>query len=595
MGYGARAQRVPAKAKKNITDVDFYKLCLIGNFARGLSSIQRGMYSLDELEERLGGFRSGAYAHYVAKAFFETLESGVNVEIIARSYVASDAVQAAGTLMDGATPAVKAFDIKAGYKGAVDKSAYGNTIGYKVTKPANFTFKLASIMGINATSAVLTGGCEHLKPGYFLKIVDSDDGEDTFVKILTVNEATQTVTFAAAGNAATCAVATTTVTRLDWSLFIYLQSDTGQLTLKESWENYPMYSGNTYGLAAAVNDTVTGSKYVTLAWNTASTTIPEFVQPAAVSTVTLLTTGANGTAAVDSNWDTLADELKGEDVTIMLCPESSSSTHNENFLDVASDNLNWVYYGQAASGATESTLKELGLALRRDFRFGMIPCDKWIEVEDPLTAGVLNIPPVGHAAAHYFNSYARNGIKKVAAGNKEVVNTSDKLDESNGLVHDDVAGAGERMIKNYGINIARYRSGVGLTINSARTLSANLGYIYQNQIMGFLLVKKSIKAYLQLIEQDPSGIDAQQSHYNAVYRYLKNLYDEGAFYKGEFDDGTPTGFGDVVTIINDFSVNSLADIAAGKESIFCQVVFVPPIEEPILDLASADTTTLVRQ
>ena len=47
-----------------------------------------------------------------------------------------------------------------------------------------------------------------------------------------------------------------------------------------------------------------------------------------------------------------------------------------------------------------------------------------------------------------------------------------------------------------------------------------------------------------------------------------------------------------VIVINDFSINTLANINNGIEEIFLQFVAAPPIEEPILRLASAPVTTV---
>jgi hypothetical protein len=63
-------------------------------------------------------------------------------------------------------------------------------------------------------------------------------------------------------------------------------------------------------------------------------------------------------------------------------------------------------------------------------------------------------------------------------------------------------------------------------------------------------------------------------------------------FKGQKEDGTATVFNDVCIIVNDFTINTLANINNGQEEVFMQAVFPPPIEELILSLASAGVTSV---
>jgi hypothetical protein len=114
--------------------------------------------------------------------------------------------------------------------------------------------------------------------------------------------------------------------------------------------------------------------------------------------------------------------------------------------------------------------------------------------------------------------------------------------------------------------------------------------MFQNQIMQYLLYKASILEYLRSIEQDKAGVRAQETHRNAVIAYLLRKYAAGDFYQGQKEDGSQTKFEDVVVVINDFTVNTLANIANGIEETFFQYIASPPIEKPILSLASAPVT-----
>jgi len=390
-------------------------------------------------------------------------------------------------------------------------------------------------------------------------------------------------------------VAQTTVKRQDVKLEIAVKDDLGNYQKEEEWI-VPFAKSNTIGLASYVNNSESGSDYVLLAVNSSNASAAKDQIPATLTSWTPLTGGSDGAAATDASWKTLAETyLPSTEFTIMLAPESSSITHNSNMLEFCTDGYKGMYYAQAANGAVEATLKNFGASLRGSVKFGMVPSDKWIQVNDPTTSGGRkDIPKVGIDAAFWFNTYAKYGESKVAAGNKSemVLNTPDTLLDSNGLVHDDSSGVGGRLIRNYSINICRYRRGKGITNNSARTLSTDDGYKYQHQIMMFILYSRSIVTYLREIEQDKSGKASQEQHFTQVWTYMSKKYKAGHLFIGQKDDGTSTGFTDVCIIVNDFSINTLANINAGIEEIFLQFVAPGVIEEPVLSLASAGVTSV---
>jgi hypothetical protein len=261
------------------------------------------------------------------------------------------------------------------------------------------------------------------------------------------------------------------------------------------------------------------------------------------------------------------------------------------------DGYKGMAYVQAANGAVRSTLENFGASCRGGIKFGMLPSDKWIRVNDPtVMGGTKDIPKVGIDAAFWFNTYDKFGPAKVAAGNKPemVLNASGKLLDSNGLVHDDDEGVGGRLIRNYSVNICRYTRGKGITNNSARTFSTDDGYKYQNQIMQWILYARSIVAYLKQIEQDKANLGAQESHYNEVWAYMQAKYKAGDLFTGQKEDGTFTTFNDVCIIVNDFTINTLVNINNGIEQVFMQFCAIPPIEEPVLLLASAPVTSVRR-
>lgn len=591
MGYGARVRRVPALGGANLSDVDVMKVGLIGKTERGFKNIvQKEIYSMNDFYFKCGGFNRGYYAAYVAQNFFDELSRDFSCEMKVLSFTPNDAAQASAVIVDGLGASI--FTISAGRLGVQDFSAFGNKIAYQIEQKENLTMKLTSPITDGDVTCVLND-VSNLRVGYYIKFVEGANEE---VRVITsIDVATKTVGFAAISESTGFSVNSTTVYRVDWNLKIAVKDSLGNYQKKEEWEG-PMAKSDSIGVSYDVNNPESGSNFVLLDVTTANASPPESQCPADVTTWTALTAGSDGTGAVDADWKTLAETHFGSEVfTILLAPESSSITHNQNMVTFATNNYKGLYYVQGANDAEELALQNLGASLRGSIVFGMIPSDKWISVSDPtVLGGYMDIPKVGMDAAHWFNTLYKFGESKVAAGNKPemVLRSNVKLRDGNGLVHDDMGGVGGRLIRNYSVNICKYTRGVGITNNSARTLSTDDGYKYQNQILQWILYARSIVAYLKLIEQDRSGRVAQETHRNTVWAYMKKKFDAGHLYQGQKEDGSLTEFKDVCIIVNDFTINTLVNINNGIEEIFLQFVAPPPIEEPILSLASAGVTTV---
>lgn len=581
MGYGAQARRVDADSASLVEDVDFNKVGLLCRTERGIEGLHKGIFTYGMFEAVAGSFMSGAYGAYVSRSFFDTKKTENRVEMMVASPVAADAVQAVGTLENSANDSLT---LKAANRGDNDKSLFGNRIGYTVENTEELEYTLTSDISITGTAAILNS-VDNLEVGYYIHIEDGT--EDDVKKILTLDRATKTVTFSALTNAAPETVALTSIKRSDYTLKISLKDYNEVWFNKENYERIPFQDDH----ALIISTLVEKSDYV-IGLAVSFSEVDAAALLVDVATETPLASGSDGTPPGVSDYNGITSLFNDSGAAILLSPELSTIEHNQNMLIYVNDKTKMMYYANEAEGSDQSALQNFGGSLRGPITFGMVPADKWFSMSDPINPGFMKpIPNVGIAAAHFFNSYEKNGIGKVAAGNRDIVDTPLKPID-NGLVHNDSDGIGDLLIRDYSINICRWRQGKGTTINSARTISTDKGYIFQNQVMGWLLIKRSILDYLEGIEQDQSGGNAQEIHYNAVWTYLKGKYDEGVFYRGNKEDGTPTEMKDVVTIVNDFSINSLADIANGIETMFVQVVFVPPIEEPILELASAPVTSI---
>lgn len=584
MSYGATAQRVPARAVGSVEDVDLYKIGMLINAERGVvtaSGIIDKIYSSGEFEKMLGGLLASYYGGYVARSFFNTLKRDVRVEAKVINYIATDSVQASSQPLNSSNPCMT---IKAGMKGNIDKSSFGNKTAYKIEKTEGYSYTLSANIGIAGTSAVLTS-VEGLEVGHHIRL---DDGVvDETKAIVTIDRVAKTVTFTALANAAPMTVANTEIFRQDYTYKIAVKDINGLWEQKEKYDNVP-WESNLQTLIQVLES----KSYYIVAEVVAYVEVDAASLPVDVTAWTALTGGLDGTGPTASDYNTLGSLFDDSDISILIAPELSTATHNANMIAHSNNGYKYMYYVNVPNGLDAVGFMDFGGSLKETYAYAMIPMDKWFETDDPLNPAVKKqIPNVGYLAAHYFNMYKAYGIKKVAAGNKDAINTADKPIENN-IRHNDEGGIGDLLIRNYSVNIGKWQSGKGTLVNSARTLSNDGGYRYQNQIMGYLLIKRAILNYLETIEQDPSGSAAQEMHRNIVWAYMKRKYDDGVFYVGQKEDGSTTDMDDVVTIINDFSINSLVNIANGIEEMFVEVKFVPPIEEPILSLASAPVTTI---
>lgn len=595
MGYGAHAKRVPARGGSVLTDVNIYKIGFIGKTERGFTNVQHtDIYSFKDYETKCGLYGDGTYyLPYVVESFFKELNSQNNpVEVKVLGHTPSDAVQATYSMVDqDATPS-PLWTVKAGRKNVADKSAFGNKIAVKVTADlTRQTMKLTTDTSATPTTALLDS-VDGLVVGNYVQFYNGTATE--VAKILTINPITRAITFAAL--VATFTAVLTTVSRVDIDLRVAVKNPKGEYEEKERWIGTHVLS-STIGIAGMVNDPVSGSDYIIMTHNASNdTTDMTKIVPAVLSSWTALTSGADGTISnIAATYNTLLSTyMVDTDMTFLIAPELTSTDHHANMAAWTTDGYKCMYYAHAANEAAEAALKTFGGTLRKGITFAMMPSDKWVEITNPVDDNKKQIPKTGIDAAFWFNTYAKFGESKVASGNKSemVLNCPDRLVDTNAIVHDDYLGVGDRLIRNYSVNICRYRLGVGITNNSARTFSTDLGYKYQNQIMQFLLYKKSIINYLQSIEQDKGGVTSQNAHYRAVWKYMNNKFKAGHLAVVQKEDGTYSDFNDVCIIVNDFSINTLADLANGIEQLFLQFVAPPPIEEPILQLASAGVTSI---
>lgn len=581
MGYGSTSGRVPAKGAGGVTTANIFIVNILGRFARGFTTVQRGIFDPDSFRKNMGGFNSSFMSPYVFRTLYNTLfqELKGKVEFRLLGYVASDSAQASYAMLDS-TPQTL-YTAKCSKKGVADKSLFGNNVCIKSEIVEKIKYTLQSDMLINGTEATLTS-VEFLKVGYKIHLNNGTDS--VYRQILTIDPITKKVTFAAVGVAVTFLAVNTTITLVEHKITIGEKMEKGNIEIRETWKA-PFFKGNSDGLPNLMGNQDSGSYYLTLEYNAANTSLEGADLPANLTDWTFLTGGLDGTAPGDSDWNTLVAGFANDKAGFLLAPESSSVTHNQNMALYSSNGQRWNYYANIPSGSTEDSLQAFGASLRSVVQFGQIPMDKRFKTIDPVTDEKLEVPNIGYAVAHYFNYLYSYSEAKVAAGYDIPINTADEMID-NGLVHDDEAGIGERLITKSSVNIAT-KTANGIFINSARTLSSDPGYQWQHQLMTYLIDRNTIVEFDKKYEQAIGGDANQKSRAKLVEAYLRNRFNAGIYYNGFLDNGKKAKFEDSVILQLDGTNNPLSQLMTGKETLFYQFKSPYVVENPHLEIASA--------
>ena len=138
------------------------------------------------------------------------------------------------------------------------------------------------------------------------------------------------------------------------------------------------------------------------------------------------------------------------------------------------------------------------------------------------------------------------------------------------------------LVKNGSVCAIRNISGLGIVIDSSRTLSTNVLWLYVNVRLLFNFVKSSLKAGLRWTVQEPNDTTLwNKAKYNSITPFLMGLYRRGAF-----GPGKPS---DVFTVKIDAENNPPANIQQGIFTI--EVYFYPsrPAETIIITVGQQDS------
>lgn len=329
---------------------------------------------------------------------------------------------------------------------------------------------------------------------------------------------------------------------------------------------------------AVINDPYTGSRYIcvesadkqhnpdeTVSPNPDEKNFVKFGLLAAAGRDDSLTDQANLDAELSKpeTLNKISNLFDVYDVQLLCCPETASKAVAEGLIAYCGQRNDCLFVGHTEFGLDFATAKDYitkkdNTDLRGAKRYGAIYWP-WIQVTKA-GGGQLWIPPTGHIMGVYARTERERGIWKAPAGNAARLNGVLAVEK---LISD---ADHTDLVKNGSINAIRPIPGLGIVIDSSRTLSTSPLWYYVNVRLLFNFVKSSLKAGLRWTVQEPNDEALwNKVKYNSVTPFLMGLWRRGAFGPGAPED--------VFTVKIDAENNRPDDIQSGRLNI--EVYFYP--------------------
>ncbi len=305
----------------------------------------------------------------------------------------------------------------------------------------------------------------------------------------------------------------------------------------------------------AINDPITGSRYITVEIPSGVTANP------APATFAALTGGTDDTltgSALDTALAAAFDRFDPFNVQLVSCVESSESAVVTAGLDYCEARGDCMYIGATAGGIDVDAATTYGQTFQGNKIYGALYYP-WIQVLDP-RGGRISIPPTGHVMGVYARIDFQRGPWKAPAGNEARVMGALGVDTAISDVDH------TSLVKNGSVNAIRFIPGAGIVVDSSRTLSTNPLWLYVNVRVLFNFVKTSLRLGLRYVVQEPNTEELwKKVKVNSVTPFLMGLWRKGAFGPGAAED--------VFTVKCDADNNPPSNIQLGIFTI--EVYFYP--------------------
>lgn len=333
----------------------------------------------------------------------------------------------------------------------------------------------------------------------------------------------------------------------------------------------------------AINDPVNGSEYIKVT-NLASATVAPNNNPA-LQAGTNLATGTDPAAPGAAQYQGVSATktglyaFDGLEVTHVIIPESSANAVQVSLEAYCAARGTMTAITSLPQATSISSAQTLGAALQSAISY-MACYLGWVTVIDPIgnaSNPTKVIPPVGHIAGMFARTWVNRGVHKAPAGVidgnlKGVIQVDVDV-----LTDDDMT-----VLALLGVNPIRNIPGYGRVVMTSRLLSTDTRWYYINVRNLFNHIKRTLKAGLQWVQQEPNdGVLRRRVNKDVVTPFMMALYRIGAF-----GTGKPA---DVFTVKCDEDNNPETEIDLGNFHLDLTLYPSKPAETIFISVAQQKT------
>lgn len=564
-----------------ITTTELFNLGLLLESKRGIDKVVE-IFDFNEFRDRFGEYDHNYYGAYAVDSFYDQINNAP-VKIFAKRFVASDAVAANVTLKDISTGTVDTLELEAGNRSYLDKGMWGNSIGYEIAH-SNKAITQMSAASTAADEFILVDSIANFEVGDMINI---DDTTPIYKKITSIDETEKRINFTGAIGA--IVPLDTDVLSINFDLTVWFRDLNGVVSLAEPvWTGLSMEPEVSGYVEKVINNEFDGSKYL-YATDLESTSNPEETIPAATTKIEFLTSGANGTAPTDTDWENELVNFDDKPVRIMFNAESQSDKVNEDGLSYCKGKGNVVWLSTGSINMTFDEAKIWGATfMGSELKYGA-GYMQWIGRDDPIGQGanpIIEIPALGAVAGYWMQEVFDRGFHKNPAGKIRSIKGMRYIVQTDETEQDTNRAIKVTELADLGVNVLQWKRGKGFLIKDSRTFSNDKRFKWAANVFMIAVIKESVKLAVEESEMQPLGFPwltevgtAVDTYMRVLYRSSSNGGAQSAFFQGYKDDGSPYTYSDVVQIIADASNNSNADLLDGLANVYIYFTPPPPAEK----------------
>lgn len=469
--------------------------------------------------------------------------------------------------------------IDAAYQEELDYSDSGNRTGYKIENGSRFT---TACNGAPATgnSYVNVDSVSGIRIGDIVRFYHATGGIYVYKKVTALDESLGRITFSGSFGSSVF-IDGDVVDVLGFKVKTYRKSMTGietevETDLGKIWCT----------MEPEVSDYYVQNVHATNHWiqvtDLSDAGISQWTFPADVSTVTYLTSGANGTSpSTAAHWSQDLLAFNNKPIRFIANPETTTEAVQkaiETYCRGRWDLPKVIY--NVLEDQTKAQYITIGNNYQRsDDVLGVINCD-WFKVTDPFSSSNIapdrSIPNVGHTMGAWVRSIATHGIHYIPSTkdipifgiNGITRNTADPDYDWDDDDRTDLAEAG--------INITDFIQGSGFIIRNFFTPSTTLEFQFANGILMREYIKISAVDSLQTSENTPNSLNRIKEDKMAILNFLLRLWRVGStgnapegetFGISQDEQGNPTTWEDHIQVQADAINNPQSSINAGERNI----------------------------